>query len=138
MPVNQTGKSKLTKKKCCYRPTFASQITSEYIDHHLSLKEDYLRQSNFEKTPLYVMLRCYRGFDACGFAVKNRAVTYKPFKLIFRKAPEMPSNSVSQDGNSALRIICAIAFSSIYKGLISKSIILHLFCYFKIRTILPI
>lgn len=98
------------------RPTFASQITNGYMDH-ISLKEDYLRQSNFEKTPLYVLLRCYRGFDTCGFAVKNTPVSYKPFKLIFRKAPEMPSNLItSQDGNGALRIICAIALSSIYKG----------------------
>lgn len=85
---------------------------------HISLKEDFSRQSNIETTPLYVLLRCYRGFDACGFGVKNKPVTYKPFKLIFRKAPEMPSNSIpTQDGNSALRIICAIALSSIYKGL---------------------
>lgn len=85
---------------------------------HISLKEDYLRQSNFERTPLYVLLRCYRGFETCGFAVKSKPVLYKPFKLIFRKAPEMPSHSVSaQDGNSALRIICAVALSSIYKGL---------------------
>lgn len=79
-----------------------------------------MRQSNIEKTPLYVLLRCYRSFDACGFAVKNKPISYKPFKLIFRKAPEMPSNSVSapSDGSgSALRIICAIALSSIYKGL---------------------
>lgn len=85
---------------------------------HISSEEDYLRQSNIEKTPLYVLLRCYRSFDACGFAVKNKPVSYKPFKLIFRKAPDMPPNSVlTQDGNSALRIICAIALSSIYKGM---------------------
>ncbi|XP_055318755.1 period circadian protein isoform X2 [Sitodiplosis mosellana] len=97
------------------RPTFASQITSGYIDH-ISLKEDYLRQSNFEKTPLYVLLRCYRSFDACGFAVKNKPISYKPFKLIFRKAPQMPGYSASPpNGDSALRIICAIALSSIYK-----------------------
>lgn len=105
------------QKQTIYSPTFASQITSGYIDH-IPLKEDYLRQINFEKTPLYVLLRCYRGFDTCGFAVKNKPVLYKPFKLIFRKAPEMPSTSVSaQNENSALRIICAIALSSIYKGL---------------------
>ncbi|XP_031621242.1 period circadian protein isoform X2 [Contarinia nasturtii] len=97
------------------RPTFASQITSSYIDH-ISLKEGYLRQSSFEKTPLYVRLRCYRGFDTCGFAVKNKPISYKPFKLIFRKAPEMPSSSVSaSDDNYGLRIICAIALSTIYK-----------------------
>lgn len=111
-------KKKLSKPKFNFRPTFASQITSGYIDH-ISLKGDYLRQSNIEKTPLYVQLRCYRSFDACGFAVKNKPISYKPFKLIFRKAPEMPSNSASapSDGGSALRIICAIALSSIYKGL---------------------
>lgn len=84
---------------------------------HISLKEGgYLRQNTFEKTPLYCLLRCYRGFDACGFAIKNRPVSYKPFKLIFRKAPDM-SNSTAPGGNSALRIICAIALSSIYKGM---------------------
>lgn len=83
---------------------------------HISLKENYLRQSSFENTPLYVLLRCYRGFDACGFAVKNRPVVYKPFKLIFRKAPNMSTSPTSPDNNSALRIICAIALSSIYKG----------------------
>lgn len=84
---------------------------------HISLKEDYLKQNSFEKTALYVLLRCYRGFDACGFAVKNRPVSYKPFKLIFRKAPDMPNSTTSPDGNSALSIICAIALSSIYKGI---------------------
>lgn len=95
------------------RPTFASQITEGYMDH-LSLKPDYLRQSTFEQTPLYVLLRCYRGFDTCGFAVKSRPVTYKPFKLIFRKPPDM-LNPTTKNNNSALRIICAIALSSIYK-----------------------
>lgn len=80
--------------------------------------DHYLKHSNFEKTPLYVLLRCYRGFDACGFAVKSTPIVYKPFKLMFRKAPEMPSHSMSsQNGNGALRIICAVALSSIYKGL---------------------
>lgn len=98
---------------------------------HISLKDGYLRQNTFEKTPLYVLLRCYRGFDACGFAVKNRPVTYKPFKLIFRKAPNM-SSTTTADGNSALRIICAIALSSIYKGMyaidyLSATSIKHVF-----------
>lgn len=110
-------KNQIMKPKFNFRPTFASQITSGYIDH-ISLKGDYLRQSNIENTPLYVLLRSYRSFDACGFAVKDKPISYKPFKLIFRKAPEMPSNSVSApNGGSALRIICAIALSSIYKGL---------------------
>lgn len=86
-----------------------------------------MRQSNFEKTPLYVRLRCYRGFDACGFDVKNKPISYKPFKLIFRKPPEMPSNSLSaSDSNCGLRIICAIALSSIYKGLYLYQIFLFL------------
>lgn len=83
---------------------------------HISLKKDYLRQTTFEKTPLYVLLRCYRSFDACGFSVKNRPVSYKPFKLIFRKAPDMLKTATT-DSNSALRIICAVALSSIYKGI---------------------
>lgn len=104
------------------RPTFASQITNSYMDH-ISLKEGYLRENTFEKTPLYVSLRCYLGFDACGFAVKSRPVAYKPFKLIFRKAPDM-SNATTADGNSALRIICAIALSSIYKGVCTMILLL--------------
>lgn len=83
----------------------------------ISLKDDYLRTSNFEGTPLYVLLRCYRSFDTCGFALKSKPVSYKPFKLIFRKAPGLPSRSVpAEDGNSALRFICAVALSSIYEG----------------------
>lgn len=82
---------------------------------HISLKPDYLRQNTFEKTPLYVLLRCYRGFDTCGFAVKSSPVSYKPFKLIFRKPPDMLSLT-TKNSNSGLRIICAIALSSIYKG----------------------
>lgn len=87
--------------------------------NHISLKEGYLTENTFEKAPLvqHVLLRCYRGFDTCGFAVKNRLVSYKPFKLIFRKAPDM-SNVNTADGNSALSIICAIALSSIYKGML--------------------
>lgn len=100
----------------CFRSTFASQITSRFLNH-ISIKDDYLKSSILDKTAVYVLLRCYRGFDTCGFGVKNKPTTYKPFKLLFRKAPEMPSSSVSQDGNSALRIICAIALSSVYKGL---------------------
>lgn len=83
----------------------------------MSVDEKYFRDATLEKSPLYVLLKCYRSVKSHEFDVKNKSVWYKPFKLTFPTVPLLPTPiPLSLNGNGMIRVICAIAVSSLYKG----------------------
>lgn len=69
------------------------------------------------------MLRRYRGLLHQGYGVKDKTVSYEPFKLVlsFREAPEETVRDHStfpemSNGSSMLLIICVIPVKSVYTG----------------------
>lgn len=77
---------------------------------------------NPQLASLFVLLRCYRGWNTCGFNIKDKPLLYEPFKLIFRnkcfKSNEDASEQMTEespDVNNIL-LICAKPVTSIYKG----------------------
>lgn len=69
------------------------------------------------------MLRRYRGLLYQGYGVKDKTVSYEPFKLVlsFREAPEETPRDQStfpeaSNGSSILLIICVIPVKSVYTG----------------------
>lgn len=101
------------------RATFASQITSgavvPFSDNRSGISKD-------ARNSLYVLLRRYRGLQTQGFGVKDKSVSYEPFKLVlsFRDAPNdaRSENSVTltPTATSMLLVINATPVRCVYKG----------------------
>lgn len=83
--------------------TFASQITSGVAIPFTETRAAYNKES---KNSLYVMLRRYRGLIHQGYGVKDKTVSYEPFKLVHEMS----------NGSSILLIICVIPVTSVYTG----------------------
>lgn len=69
------------------------------------------------------MLRRYRGLIHQGYGIKEKTVSYEPFKLVlsFREAPEETARDQStfpemSNAGSILLIICVIPVESVYTG----------------------
>lgn len=86
-----------------------------------------LSNSNQQFASLFVLLRCYRGWNTCGFNIKDKPLLYEPFKLTFRNEC-LKSNEESSERNGAasptsdinnILLIYAKPVTSIYKGLLN-------------------
>lgn len=100
------------------RATFASQITSGVAVPFSDSRNAYSKDT---RNSLYVLLRKYRGLESSGFIVKEKAVSYVPFKLVlsFREAPGDPrsdSNALTPNGTSMLLVMNAQPVVGVYKS----------------------
>lgn len=101
------------------RATFASQITSGVA---FPLSESRNAYSKDTRNSLFVLLRKYRGLKSSGFSVKEKPLSYVPFKLVlsFREAPGVSradeTTSLSPKGTSMLLVMNAQPVVSVYKS----------------------
>ncbi|XP_037038509.1 period circadian protein-like isoform X2 [Bradysia coprophila] len=100
------------------RATFASQITSGVAVPFSESKNAYSKDT---RNSLFVLLRKYRGLKSSGFFVKQKSLSYVPFKLVlsFREAPGDPrsdtSNALTPKGTSVLLVMSAQPVVGVYK-----------------------
>lgn len=106
------------------RDTFASQITSGVSDPFPESRNAYSKDTT---NSLYVHLRQYRGLKSSGFFVKDKTVSYIPFKLVlsFREAPgdSDMSSLLAPKGTSMLLVMNAQPVVGVYKSKLFKMFI---------------
>lgn len=100
------------------RATFASQITSGVAVPYSESRNAHSKDS---KNSLFVLLRKYRGLKSAGFSVKEKTLSYVPFKLVlsFREAPADPRTDMSAltpKPTSVLLVMNAQPVVGVYKG----------------------
>lgn len=102
------------------RATFASQITSGVAVPFSESRSAYNKDT---RNSLFVLLRRYRGLKSSGFFVKDKSLSYVPFKLVlsFREAPDesrsdMLSAALTPKGTSMLLVMNATPVASVYKS----------------------
>lgn len=104
------------------RATFASQITFG-VAVPFSERNTYNKDT---RNSLFVLLRKYRGLKSSGFCVKEKTVSYVPFKLVlsFREAPgdnrSDPSTALTPKGTSMLLVMNAQPVVGVYESKIVK------------------
>lgn len=99
------------------RATFASQITSGASDPFPESRNAFSKDTT---NSLYVHLRKYRSLKSFGFFVKEKPVSYMPFKLVlsFREAPDDSdmSTPLTPKGTSMLLVMNAQPVVGVYKS----------------------
>lgn len=101
------------------RATFASQITSGVAVPFSESRNAYSKDT---KNSLFVLLRKYRGLKSSGFSIKEKSLSYVPFKLVlsFREAPGDPrsdmSTALTPKGTSVLLVMNAQPVVGVYKS----------------------
>ncbi|KAJ6636039.1 Period circadian protein [Pseudolycoriella hygida] len=99
------------------RTTFASQITSGVAVPFSESRNAYSKDT---RNSLFVLLRKYRGLKSSGFFVKEKSLSYVPFKLVlsFREAPGDPrsdmSTALTPKGTSMLLVLNAQPVLGVY------------------------
>lgn len=105
------------------RATFASQITSGVA---VPFSESKSTCNKDTRNSLFVLLRKYRGLKSSGFFVKEKSLSYVPFKLVlsFREAPGDPpsdtSNALTPKGTSVMLVMSAQPVVGVYKSKIPE------------------
>lgn len=100
------------------RATFASQITSGVVP----FSESRNAYSKDTRNSLFVLLRKYRGLKSSGFFVKEKPLSYVPFKLVlsFREAPGVSrsdeTTALTPKGTSMLLVMNAQPVVAVYKS----------------------
>lgn len=96
------------------RATFASQITSGVAVPFSESRNAYSKDT---KNSLFVLLRKYRGLKSSGFFVKEKSLSYVPFKLVlsFRDPRSDMSAALTPEG-SMLLVMNAQPVTGVYKS----------------------
>ncbi len=103
------------------RATFASQITSGVAVPFSEFSESRTYNKD-TRNSLFVLLRKYRGLKSCGFSIKDKSLSYVPFKLVlsFRETPGDPrsdmSTALTPKGSSVLLVMNAQPVVGVYKS----------------------